>query len=98
MAFVAQNTPNLATNGGVIPPIAPLAPDALASPGGFQRFEGFATDEGTAPDSSKKQKQISRQVGQFAIASLIELPTALNFLVVEPSFGITRWQILACCF
>jgi hypothetical protein len=82
MAFVAQNMPNLATNGAVIPPIAPLAPDALASPGGFQRFEGLTTDEGTVPDSSKEQNQISRQVGQFAIASLIELPTSLNVLVV----------------
>src|SRR5260221_1191624 len=95
MAFVAQYMPNLGTNGGVIPPLAPLAPDALASPGGFQRFEGFTTDEGTAPDSCKEQKQISCQVGQFAIASLIELPTSLNFLLVERSFGIALGQLIA---
>src|SRR5260370_16301767 len=95
MAFVAQYMPNLGTNGGVIPPLAPLAPDALASAGGFERFEGFTTDEGTAPDSCKEQKQISCQVGQFAIASLIELPTSLNFLLVERSFGIALGQVIA---
>src|SRR6266849_7438342 len=55
MAFVAQNMPDLGADRGVIAPLAPLAPNATASPGGFQGGEGFATDEGTPPHRGEEQ-------------------------------------------
>jgi len=62
MAFVAQNVPDVCTDRRVVAPVAPLAAHALASSGGFKRLEGFATDEGTAPDGGEQQQDIRGQV------------------------------------
>src|SRR6266567_2495202 len=95
MAFVSQDVPDLCTDRRVVAPIAPLAARAFASSGGFERFEGFAADEGTSPDGGEEQQHIRRQVGQFAVARLIQPPAPADLSLVDGAFGIVLGQLLA---
>src|SRR6266851_8910254 len=95
MAFVAHNVPDVCSDGGGVAPVAPLAANAFAPPGGFERVERFATDEGTAPDRGEQQQDIGGQMRQFLVAGLIQSPTARDFLIVESPVGIIGSQILA---
>src|SRR6266849_11044461 len=96
MAFVSQNVPDVCSDRRVVAPVAPLAANAFAPPGGFERVERFATDEGTAPDRGKQQQDIGGQMRQFLVAGLIQSPTARDFLLVASPVGITLGQLRAC--
>src|SRR5690349_3993932 len=98
MAFVSQDVPDICADCGGVAPVAPLAARTFASSRGFEGFEGFATDEGASPDSGKEQQHIGRQMGQFAVASLIQPPALLDLSLVDASFGIVLGQLLPSGF
>ena len=95
MAFVPKNAPDLTSNRGVIPPVAPLAPHSSTSPGGFERFQRFSTDQAAPEDSSKQQQNIGGQVGKFSVPCLVDAPTPPDFLLVEQTSGISGGKRLA---
>ncbi len=62
MAFVSENVPDVCADRRSVAPVAPLAAHPFTSPGGFERFEGFATDKGAAPNGGEQQQDISSQM------------------------------------
>src|SRR5258707_5315144 len=98
MTFVAHNVPDLGADRGGVSPIPPFAAHAFPSPNRFEGFEGFATDESTSPHGGEQQQHIRRQMGQFAVASLIQPPAPADFLLVDGSLRVILGQLLACGF
>src|ERR1700686_1680469 len=98
MAFVSQNVPDLRPNGSVVSPIPPLSTDAATPPGGFERFQGLATDQVAPKGGCQQQQHIRRQVREFAVPCLIDAPTACNFLLIERAPGIIDGKRLAFGF
>src|SRR5205823_5922957 len=98
-AFVAHETPNLSPNRGVVAIVAPAATHATSPPAGFERFQGFHREQGTAVDSAEQQQHITRQMSERAVTQLVLAPAPLNFapvqreaLLVPGSLGMPLWE------
>ncbi len=83
VTFVAQDLPDVGADRGVVTIVAPPPTHAFAPTSGFQRLQGLATDQRATPDAGKQQQQVRRQMGQFAIAGLIQPPAPLDLLVID---------------
>src|SRR5258708_279247 len=98
VAFVAQDVPDLRAQRRIVPPVAPLAADASATPSRFERGEALPTDERAAPHAGEQQQQIGGQVCQFAVACFIEPPTPSDLFLVEGTLWVVGSHLVTYGF
>ena len=105
MALVAQKTPDLAPNGGIVAVVPPPAPYPFAAPRGFECFQGLHGEQRTAMHLTQQKQDITCQMRECPIALFILAPTPVNFppieckSLVEPcSFGVIRGQDIPLLF
>jgi hypothetical protein len=71
MALVAQDAPDLASNCGIVAPVAPAPTNSFAPSRALERLQGLPTDQLAAPHTGEQQEQIGCQMCQLAVAFLI---------------------------
>src|SRR5258708_12755182 len=77
MAFVLEHAPQLASHGGVVPPIAPAPANAPAPALGFERGQVFATNQPAVVQQGHQDQHVGTQMGPLALASFLLLPPRL---------------------
>jgi len=82
-AFVAQQSPDLPPDRGIVLVVAPASPHAFAAPGRFERFQGFHREQRAVVDRTEEQQHIAGQMREGAVAQFVLVPTAVNLTAVQ---------------
>src|SRR5260370_24524301 len=101
MAFVFEHAPQLPAHGGSVGPVAESPAHASTTSFGFERGQVFSADQPTVVEQREQDQQIGGQMGEFAVAPFIFLPTGLDACFVEaqlflPVSKMERQRRLVC--
>jgi hypothetical protein len=105
MAFVAKESPNFATYGGVVAVVAPASANSFATARRFERFQRFHGKKGASMYLRQQQQGITGKMSQGAIPLFVFAPAQIDLpsiecqpLRVPCSFGVIFWQRLPFLF